>query len=241
LNTVITPVQCREARKLLRWSRDRLAPRCGISAATLSAFESGTTDLRPEVRRVLRGVLAKAGIEFDTADEPGVRLREREARLALRRGRTRSQVTAILDELVREGALVGFRTNFDDRGPVWVPTASIRVLETADLGAVLERVERALRPLGVAEVLLQVQAHNPDGASVTIPFESIEAGKCYLMKTGQLRRVVRLMPNGQIQYEHRPPHQPNAKSWKPGMQSGRSFADLIEREVPFDWTPETDG
>ncbi len=75
---------------------------------------------------------------------------------------------------------------------------------------------------------------------MTIPPESIEIGKCYLMKTGQLRRVVRLMPNGQIQYEHRPPHQPNAKTWKPGMQSGRSFADLVEREVPCDWRPEAD-
>ena len=75
---------------------------------------------------------------------------------------------------------------------------------------------------------------------MAIPYESIEAGKCYLMKTGQLRRVVRLMPNGQIQYEYRPPHRPSAKTWKPGMQSGRSFADLIEREVPCDWIREND-
>ena len=43
----------------------------------------------------------------------------------------------ILDELVREGALVGFRTNFDDRGLIWVPTVSIQVAETADLPSVL--------------------------------------------------------------------------------------------------------
>ena len=73
---------------------------------------------------------------------------------------------------------------------------------------------------------------------MSVTRESIEIGKCYLMKTGQFRRVVCLMPNGQIQYEHRPPHQSNAKTWKPGMQSGRSFADLVEREVPCDWTPE---
>lgn len=128
---MITPAQCLEARKLLKWSRDRPAPRCGISAAALSAFEAGTTHLRPEVRRALRRVLSQAGIEFNTGDEQGVKLRDREARLALRTGRTRGQGTAILDELVRERALVGFRTNFDDRGPVWVPRARTEIPELA--------------------------------------------------------------------------------------------------------------
>lgn len=137
---MVTPAQCLEARKLLKWSRDRLAPRCGISAATLSAFESGRTDLYPEAVSALRRVLQRAGVEFETGGMPGVRLREREARLALRTGRTRGRVAVILDELVREGALVGFRTNFDDRNPVWVPTVSIQVLETADLAAVLEQI-----------------------------------------------------------------------------------------------------
>ncbi len=160
---MVTPAQCLEARKLLKWSRDRLAPRCGISAAALSAFEAGTTDLRPEARRALRSVLAKAGVEFDTTDEPGVRLREREARIALRTGRTRSRVTIILDELVRKGALIGFRTNFDDRGSIWVPTVSIRVADTADLPSVLDEIDKALRPLGVAEILVETRARSPNG------------------------------------------------------------------------------
>ncbi len=160
---MITPAQCLEARKLLKWSRDRLAPRCGISAATLGEFENGRTDLHPEARAALRHLLARAGIMFTDHGEPGVRLREREARLALRTGRTRSQVTAILDDLVREGALVGFRTNFDDRGPVWVPTVSIRVAETADLPSVLEELDKALRPLGVAEIIVETRVRSPDG------------------------------------------------------------------------------
>ncbi len=160
---MITPAQCKEARKLLKWSRDRLAPRCGISAATLGGFENGRTDLRPEAKRALRRILARAGIEFNTGDEPGVRLREREARLALRTGRTRGRVIAILDELVREGALVGFRTNFDDRGLIWVPTVSIQVAETADLPSVLEQVDKALRPLGVAEITVETRARVLDG------------------------------------------------------------------------------
>src|SRR4028119_774376 len=57
---------------------------------------------------------------------------------------------------------------------------------------------------------------------MAVPLESIEPGKCYLMDTGQLRRVGRVMPNGQIQYEHRPPRQGSAKTWKPGRQGARS-------------------
>ncbi len=160
---VITPAQCVEARKLLGWSRDRLAPRSGISAATLSGFENGRTDLHPEARAALRRLLTRAGIEFTDGGEPGVRLREREARIALRTGRTRSRVTIILDELVRTGALISFRTNFDDRGSIWVPTVSIQVAETADLPSVLEQIDKALRPLGVAEITLETRARSPDG------------------------------------------------------------------------------
>jgi hypothetical protein len=70
--------------------------------------------------------------------------------------------------------------------------------------------------------------------------ESIQVGHCYLMKTGQVRRVMRVMPDRRVQYEFRPPHQLNAGAWRSGMQSGRSFADLVERPVPCDWTPKTD-
>ncbi len=75
---------------------------------------------------------------------------------------------------------------------------------------------------------------------MTIPPESIEVGKCYLMGTGHVRQVRRLMPDGRVQYEHRAAHQTYAGAWKPGMQEGRSFAFQVEREVPCDWTPGAD-
>ena len=75
---------------------------------------------------------------------------------------------------------------------------------------------------------------------MSIPPESIQAGQCYLVKTGQVRRVVRVMPDGRVQYEYRAPNQLNPGAWRPGMQSGRSFADLVERPVPCDWTLETE-
>ncbi len=76
---------------------------------------------------------------------------------------------------------------------------------------------------------------------MSVPPESIEVGKCYLMETGHVRQVRRIMPDGRVQFESRVGHQRNPGAWKPGMQSGRSFADLIEREVPCDWTPEREG
>ena len=72
-------------------------------------------------------------------------------------------MTTILDDLVRKGALISFRTNFDDRSSIWVPTVSIQVAETADLPSVLEEVDKALRPLGVAEIIVETRARSPDG------------------------------------------------------------------------------
>ncbi len=71
-----------------------------------------------------------------------------------------------------------------------------------------------------------------------VPPESVEAGKCYLMKTGHVRRV---LPDGRVQYEHHPGHQVNAGAWRPGIQETRSFVFMVEREIPCDWTPERDG
>ena len=78
---------------------------------------------------------------------------------------------------------------------------------------------------------------------MSLPPESIEVGRCYLVegrKILHVRQVVRLMPNGWVQYEFRPAHLLNVGAWQPGMQDSRSFAFSSQREVPCDWTPETD-
>ena len=75
---------------------------------------------------------------------------------------------------------------------------------------------------------------------VTAPPDRVQPGKCYLLETGHVRRVIRLMPDGRVQYEGRVGHQRAPGAWRPGMQDIRSFAFLIEREVPCDWSPETD-
>jgi hypothetical protein len=74
---------------------------------------------------------------------------------------------------------------------------------------------------------------------MSIAPESIEVGKCYLMDSGQVRRVLRIMPDGRFQYEHRVGHAA-PKVWRSGIQGGRSFAATVEREVSCDWTPSSD-
>ncbi|MDQ4136864.1 MAG: hypothetical protein M3158_11820 [Pseudomonadota bacterium] len=73
---------------------------------------------------------------------------------------------------------------------------------------------------------------------MTVPPESVEVGKCYLMETGHVRRVVRIMQDGRVQYEFRPTNRRNSHQWRPGIQEGHAFAYSAEREVPCDWTPE---
>ncbi len=75
---------------------------------------------------------------------------------------------------------------------------------------------------------------------MTVPEESIQVGKCYLGNNGRVWRVVRIWPDGRVQFEFRSRTQRNAKLWKPGMLEGSEFARSAQREVPCDWTPELD-
>ena len=70
--------------------------------------------------------------------------------------------------------------------------------------------------------------------------ESVQVGQCYLTDGGHIRRVIRLLPDGRVQYEHRSALR-IPKTWASGVSDHRSFAFAIERPVPCDWTPETDG
>ena len=58
----ITPAQCRAARKTLKWSRDRLAPRAGISTVKLAGFENETAVLTNEELGGILGALLEAGV-----------------------------------------------------------------------------------------------------------------------------------------------------------------------------------
>jgi hypothetical protein len=75
---------------------------------------------------------------------------------------------------------------------------------------------------------------------MSLPPESIQVGECYLTSMGTVRRVTRLLP-GRVQYEQRPAHRGTWANHRTDILDLRSFAFLVERPVPCDWTPETDG
>jgi hypothetical protein len=63
--------------------------------------------------------------------------------------------------------------------------------------------------------------------------ESIQTGQCYLTGDAHVRRVVRIMADGRIQYEWRAGHR---RRWKSGILDQREFALAAERLMPCDWT-----
>ena len=75
---------------------------------------------------------------------------------------------------------------------------------------------------------------------MTIPPESIEAGKCYLAKSlsgPRLLKVIGVSPDGNIVYQQYAP----GAGWGVATLHRDAFAASANREVPCDWTPEGDG
>jgi len=68
--------------------------------------------------------------------------------------------------------------------------------------------------------------------------ESIQTGQCYLMQTGHVRRAIALLP-GRVQYETRS-RAPNRAgwTWRSGILDLKTFASMVERPIPCDWTPD---
>ncbi|WP_426958403.1 hypothetical protein [Muricoccus radiodurans] len=75
---VITPEQCRAARSLLGWNRQRLAVRADLSTSTVIVFEAGKRPLLRDARTALRKALEAAGVELiaENGGGSGVRLRK---------------------------------------------------------------------------------------------------------------------------------------------------------------------
>ncbi len=72
---------------------------------------------------------------------------------------------------------------------------------------------------------------------MSIEPQSIQVGQCYLSDGGMVRRVVRILPDGRVQYEWRGG---NRLNWKPGILSSLEFTASTERLVPCSWAPEDD-
>jgi|LakMenE01Jun11ns_1017448.scaffolds.fasta_scaffold6831175_1 transcriptional regulator with XRE-family HTH domain len=64
MNLEISPEQCRAARQLLNWTAQDLEANSGISARTISLFETAKRGLRPSNMQSIIEALDDAGIEF---------------------------------------------------------------------------------------------------------------------------------------------------------------------------------
>lgn len=73
---MITAAQCAAARKLLIWTRPRLADAAGTSVNTVRNLELGLHELRPSSAAAITRALQRAGVIFfvDQHDGPSVRL-----------------------------------------------------------------------------------------------------------------------------------------------------------------------
>ena len=75
---------------------------------------------------------------------------------------------------------------------------------------------------------------------MSLPPERSAERKCYLATNGQVVRVLQLTTDGRVKYEFRSPAVVKPFGWTAAITDLRSFAHLIERPVPCDWTPQTD-
>ncbi len=75
---------------------------------------------------------------------------------------------------------------------------------------------------------------------MTVSPESIEVGKCYLVEGGQIRRVTMLYPGGEVRYVSREAVTIRKFGGVEAQDALDAFASEALREVPCDWTPETE-
>jgi hypothetical protein len=78
---------------------------------------------------------------------------------------------------------------------------------------------------------------------LSIPLQSVEIGKCYLLEGEPLRRVrlvTHILPSGRIRFEGRDATESREFVWAGGTSDLSAFAEAALHEVPCDWTPDTD-
>jgi predicted transcriptional regulator len=68
---MITSRQIRAARALLGWSQQQLADNAIVSLNAVARLESGAVDSRISTVQAVQKALAKAGVEFLSADQKG--------------------------------------------------------------------------------------------------------------------------------------------------------------------------
>jgi hypothetical protein len=76
LGVIVTPVQCREGRTLIRLSQAEFARVAGVPRGALSDFEFSSLKPKPFHLAAIRAALEVAGVEFTNGEGPGVRMRK---------------------------------------------------------------------------------------------------------------------------------------------------------------------
>ena len=76
----MSPIQCRAARSLLRWTQEDLAGHAEVGIVSVRQFETETVQPRRATLSAMRRALEAAGIVFieQNGGGPGVRLRDRQ-------------------------------------------------------------------------------------------------------------------------------------------------------------------
>jgi len=77
----MSPIQCRAARGLLRWSQEDLARAADVGIVSVRQFENENAQPRRATLAALRRALETAGVAFieQNGGGPGVRLKDRQA------------------------------------------------------------------------------------------------------------------------------------------------------------------
>jgi hypothetical protein len=73
---------------------------------------------------------------------------------------------------------------------------------------------------------------------VSVRPDSLQAEKCYLITDGRVAPVLKVFPRGDVHCAVRSGNVPKAFQWTGAVADVQSFSDLVEREVPCDWSPE---
>ncbi len=74
---------------------------------------------------------------------------------------------------------------------------------------------------------------------MSVPPESIKVGQYFLFRGEVLRRVVSIMPNGDVHYEVQGPRP--LKGWRPGKGRLEALASAALKAVPCDYEPGSEG